>query len=156
MATTCANCGSELREGARACRECGSDDETGWAQHATHYGALPSDSDPVADDAPRRSWRWLVATVVMLVAFVAAYVGGGAIAMAIPVAAGALGLVVARLLGRRSSLRPAAGMRELMIRASGDAALASRLVDAELARRPDVSRDEAIRLAIAHLDHDRR
>ncbi len=35
----CPHCGAEVRRGARACPECGSDDATGWAEDAEKWGA---------------------------------------------------------------------------------------------------------------------
>ncbi len=39
----CPHCGAEVRAGARACPECGSDDATGWSEDADKWGAgIPS------------------------------------------------------------------------------------------------------------------
>ena len=39
----CPNCGAAVRKGARVCRECGSDAETGWAEDASALGVdLPT------------------------------------------------------------------------------------------------------------------
>jgi uncharacterized membrane protein YvbJ len=35
----CPNCGAEVPSGAKACRECGSDEKTGWSE-AAHYDHL--------------------------------------------------------------------------------------------------------------------
>jgi hypothetical protein len=35
----CPHCGADVPVGAKACRECGSDDETGWSEHAEVWGA---------------------------------------------------------------------------------------------------------------------
>ena len=35
----CANCGAEVPSGAKACPECGSDEQTGWSAEA-HYDHL--------------------------------------------------------------------------------------------------------------------
>ena len=35
----CPHCHAELDPDARVCPECGSDDETGWAEHADKWGA---------------------------------------------------------------------------------------------------------------------
>ncbi len=34
MPETCPNCGAEVPPGARACPECGSDEQTGWSDQA--------------------------------------------------------------------------------------------------------------------------
>ena len=39
----CPHCGAEVRAGARSCPECGSDDQTGWAEDANAAGVdLPT------------------------------------------------------------------------------------------------------------------
>jgi hypothetical protein len=35
----CPHCGAEVRAGARACPECGSDEATGWAEDADKWAA---------------------------------------------------------------------------------------------------------------------
>jgi hypothetical protein len=146
---TCPHCGEEVAADALVCRECGSDRDTGWAPHADNYGLLPSEAGK-----PKRSFTWVVAAAVALLAFVAFVVGGG-IALSVVVAAGALALGGARFIAHRPAPR-ADTMRELVTRARGDAALASRLLEAELARRPEMTRAQAARLAVARLDRDRR
>ncbi len=44
----CPVCGAEVRSGALSCKECGSDDKTGWSP-ATEYDALdlPDRDEPV-------------------------------------------------------------------------------------------------------------
>jgi len=42
----CPNCGAELPAGARVCRECGSDENTGWSENTYLDGIdLPFDED---------------------------------------------------------------------------------------------------------------
>lgn len=78
---TCPVCGSEVRVGALACRECGSDDTTGWSE-ATAYDDLdlPEPEGPGGGPAvpdtfeefeelvdPPRAWpRWVVLGFVAL------------------------------------------------------------------------------------------
>lgn len=73
----CPNCGAEVPRDARACPECGSDEETGWAEtaYASHLG-LP-DEDFNHDEFVKREfgrdpvkphgigWFWWVAAVAV-------------------------------------------------------------------------------------------
>lgn len=76
----CPNCGAEVPPRARACPECGSDEQTGWSEraHADRLG-LPDESfdyaeftrrefggQPLRRRGPHWLW-WLVAVLVMLV-----------------------------------------------------------------------------------------
>ncbi len=78
----CPHCGAELTRNARFCRECGSDERTGWSDEA-EGGAWEA---PALDDfdyegflerelpgsaAPRRRWRELrrLAWVALLLLF---------------------------------------------------------------------------------------
>jgi len=43
----CPHCGSNVPDGAAACRECGSDTETGWSEDADHFaGDIPTGYGP--------------------------------------------------------------------------------------------------------------
>jgi len=68
----CANCGAKIPRDARACRECGADEETGWREHSVYDDLdLPEEA---FDDVPRRraparrsvSWYWLGTALVLL------------------------------------------------------------------------------------------
>ncbi|MGR3219736.1 MAG: zinc-ribbon domain-containing protein [Candidatus Anammoxibacter sp.] len=51
----CPNCGAELALNALACRECGSDENTGWSDETMYDGLdLPSDFDDA--DQPSKSF----------------------------------------------------------------------------------------------------
>jgi hypothetical protein len=78
---TCPNCGAELPKNARACPECGSDEETGWSGQASVSALdLPDDNfnyDEFVknefgghrDYKPRGlHWFWWVVAVVLLTA----------------------------------------------------------------------------------------
>ena len=45
---SCPHCGADVPVGAAACRECGSDEETGWSEDA--YGESLSTSEGYADE----------------------------------------------------------------------------------------------------------
>jgi len=74
----CPNCGAEVPRDAKACPECGSDEQTGWSEQAVASGlGLPDDSfdydrfvreefgerQAVPD---RPAWRWWVAAALVL------------------------------------------------------------------------------------------
>jgi zinc ribbon protein len=77
--STCPNCGAEVTPKARACPECGSDEETGWSEDAQTGGLdLPDNSFDYHDFVKRefgkegptpkgvsRFW-WVIAIVVIL------------------------------------------------------------------------------------------
>jgi len=76
----CPHCGAEVPRAAKACPECGSDDQTGWSETAADAElGLPDDSFDyqrfVREEFGERngvvrgmSWRgWLVALVILLI-----------------------------------------------------------------------------------------
>src|SRR5215469_6177560 len=78
---TCPNCGANVPRNAKACPECGSDEETGWSEEA-HVGGLdlPDENFDYGDfvkkefgsksPVPRGiKWYWWVVAVLILVAF---------------------------------------------------------------------------------------
>lgn len=78
----CPNCGAEVPHGAKACPECGSDEQTGWSDEARTSGLGLPDEGFDYDDFVKREfeglspvprgirWWWWVIAVVVLVAFV--------------------------------------------------------------------------------------
>ena len=80
----CPNCGAEVPKNARACPECGSDEQTGWSEEAQTSGLdLPEENFDYEDfvkrefgerkPAPRGvHWLWWIVglgLVVVLLAF---------------------------------------------------------------------------------------
>jgi rRNA maturation protein Nop10 len=78
---TCPNCGAEVPVGARACPECGSDEQTGWSEQA-RYDALdlPGGEFDYDDflrqefepDRPKPggvAWFWWLVAALVLLAF---------------------------------------------------------------------------------------
>jgi hypothetical protein len=81
---TCPHCGAHVRVGAAACRECGSDAESGWSEDAESWTSDPDagytgdddfDYDEfVRDEFPEQAegpspggWkRWAIAVIVAL------------------------------------------------------------------------------------------
>lgn len=65
----CPNCGAEVPVGARVCRECGSDDRTGWqSSEEIDYQSLELPEDSGGPPRHGVSWRWVLAAL-LLVAF---------------------------------------------------------------------------------------
>ena len=78
---TCPNCGAEVPRNARACPECGSDEQTGWSEE-THVDGLdlPEEKFDYDDFVEREfgskspmphgiHWFWWVIAVLVLGAF---------------------------------------------------------------------------------------
>jgi len=78
---TCPNCGAEVPRNARACPECGSDEQTGWSEE-THVDGLdlPEEKFDYDDFVEREfgsknpvphgiHWFWWVIAFLVLVAF---------------------------------------------------------------------------------------
>lgn len=85
----CPHCGADVLRGAKACKECGSDAETGWAPEARHHDeeeALPTghgrERDFEYDDFLEREFpqhmsperrakkrRWIALVLLVIAAF---------------------------------------------------------------------------------------
>ena len=70
----CPNCGADVPVGAKACRECGSDDTTGWqsSEEIDYQGIeLPEgyalDKDHPGHVVAQRRSRWTIVVVLVLV-----------------------------------------------------------------------------------------
>ena len=65
----CPNCGAEVKAGKKVCRECGSDDETGWmSSEEIDYQSIDipegyGDQDQLSQDGGR-TWVTVVAIVL--------------------------------------------------------------------------------------------
>lgn len=86
----CPHCGADVPEGSSSCSECGSDDQTGWAEDADVWASnIPTgyaqddefDYDEYADRdllpyhhkrlrTRLKTLLWLVAIVILIIAFV--------------------------------------------------------------------------------------
>jgi zinc-ribbon domain len=83
---TCPNCGAEIPPKARACPECGADEQTGWSEQARADGlGLPEENfdyeDFVECEFGARSpvprgihWFWWVIALAVAAAFMAYWV----------------------------------------------------------------------------------
>lgn len=80
---TCPNCGAEVPERARACPECGSDEQTGWSSEAQTPGSTLPDDEFDYDEFVKKEfgqgthvprgvhWFWWVVAVGVLLMFIA-------------------------------------------------------------------------------------
>jgi uncharacterized membrane protein YvbJ len=80
--SVCPNCGSEVPRNARACPECGSDEQTGWSEEAKSTDLGLPDEDFNYDKfveqefgskkpVPRGiHWFWWVIALVLIIGFV--------------------------------------------------------------------------------------
>ena len=78
---TCPNCGAEVPPKAKACPECGSDEQTGWSEAAQSSGLDLPDEEFSYDDFVQREfgskrpvprgihWFWWVVAFLVLGAF---------------------------------------------------------------------------------------
>jgi len=67
----CANCGTEIPRGARACPECGADERTGWREQNIYDGLdLPEEESTEKPVTSGMSTGWKLTGVVLLVIFV--------------------------------------------------------------------------------------
>ena len=84
MRDECPHCGADLPPNARACPECGSDEQTGWSEAAQHDGlGIPDESFNYQDFIKRefedkspasgRPWFWWVIAVLLVAALAAAW-----------------------------------------------------------------------------------
>jgi uncharacterized membrane protein YvbJ len=77
----CPNCGAEVPPKAKACPECGSDEETGWSEEASASGLdLPEEKFSYDDFIKREfgtkspvprgiGWLWWIVAVTVLLLF---------------------------------------------------------------------------------------
>lgn len=78
----CPNCGAAVKVGALACRECGSDANTGWQDSAEIDYAQVDLPDGYRDEAlgdelpPRRTPRWIAITALIVAAAMVAAATG--------------------------------------------------------------------------------
>ena len=69
----CPNCGADVPEDAKACPECGSDDETGWSEDTMYDDIdLPitdeeSDYDPETDDRKSTVSIWMIMGAIVVI-----------------------------------------------------------------------------------------
>jgi uncharacterized OB-fold protein len=64
---TCPNCGADVPIMAKACPECGSDEDTGWSEEAKYIHLLPNRGDSALP--PTKAWQkyFIVAIAILVV-----------------------------------------------------------------------------------------
>ena len=82
---TCPQCGAEVPPRARACPECGSDEQTGWSERAQAEGLDLPDEEFDYDDYVKREfggqgpkprglhWFWWLVGVALLAGFLSVW-----------------------------------------------------------------------------------
>ena len=77
----CHNCGAEVPERAKACPECGSDEQTGWSAAAESSGLDLPDEEFDYDDFVKKEfgdkspvprglhWFWWLVAIIIIIAF---------------------------------------------------------------------------------------
>lgn len=154
----CPVCGTEVPNKARACPECGSDEDTGWSD-AAHYMHLLPDRDDQSPDKPS-AWRTYMLPVAAMVGLSGVFMLAGFLwaAVLVPLVIGGIRLRSWRL--DRSNNTDCGLERQayeqLVRRSAGDRTLADRLIEFERRRSPNASRLQLIQDALAQWDRDRR
>lgn len=77
----CANCGTPIPPGAKACPECGADERTGWRETSVYDGLdLPCDTSEVNPETQPShrvngiAWYWWLFAVIAVLSFAIAFV----------------------------------------------------------------------------------
>jgi len=82
----CPNCGAEVPPNAKACPECGSDEQTGWSEESRYDGLDLPDENFNYDDFVKRElggaspkprgvhWVWWLVAIALVIGFVLAFV----------------------------------------------------------------------------------
>lgn len=82
---TCPNCGAEVPPGAKACPECGSDEQTGWSDEARYNSLDLPDENFNYDEFVKREfgeekkspvphgvhWFWWIIAIAVTAGFIA-------------------------------------------------------------------------------------
>lgn len=154
----CPVCGTEVSRKARACPECGSDEETGWSEAAQYTHLLPDREEHGA--ASSSAWRQYMLPVAAMVGLSGVLMVAGFLwaALLVPLVVGGIRLG-SWLANRRNNGGPALerqAYEQLVRRSAGDRSLADRLIEFERRRSPKASRFQLIQDALAQWDRDRR
>ncbi len=154
---TCPHCGAAVPSDASACRECGSDDETGWSESAA-YGFF-YDDEP--ETSPSRSTTWVKPLMAFLVILVlSSYLAynltwGKYLVLILLLVIGAVYYVTQVFPNTRYS-RERRLYRYIFQKARGDKELVERLIEYERRRSPDLGRLELMQDAIFRWERDNR
>ncbi len=163
----CPNCYADVPWNAAACPECGSDEETGWAEDAENVIYYDDDEEPDKKGAPLWQKIVLVFLAYVLASPLTAFFepsSTGFMLLTILLVIAITYLVVAERLGADLSLstqrsRTASAMSDydsLMMRARHDQSLVERLIAYEQSQNREGDREQWIRDALARWKRDSR
>jgi hypothetical protein len=161
----CPNCYADVPWNAVACPECGSDEETGWAEDAE--AAVYYVGEPAKEKAGIPLWQKLVSLFLayLLASPLSAFFEPSStgfllltalliIAIVYIVAVEKLGGTTGIPLPKRRSTRPMSNYDSLMLRARGNQAIVERLITFEQDRNPDGNREQWITDALIRWKRD--
>lgn len=157
---TCPNCGADVPIKAKACPECGSDQETGWSEAAQYTHLLPYRGDSGLETSRAKLCQksaMAAIAVLLLVAFLAAQ-GLPWSFYGIPLVAfvgGVIYWMVRKYAWTQSGMEHQL-YQQLLKRTRGDRKLTARLIEYEQQRHPNANRLQLIQNAIYHWDRDCR
>ncbi|NJK63905.1 MAG: hypothetical protein HC921_15570 [Synechococcaceae cyanobacterium SM2_3_1] len=158
----CPNCGANVPVKAKACPECGSDEETGWSEAARYLHLLPDRGEAV--EPSRRQWalKRITSGIAMTLVVILCFTQGilwGMLSLIVLV----LILTVPPLLqkipqkSRSGSSKLQEGLYQSFVeKARGDRALVDRLITYEQRLNPDGTRSQWLTDALDRWDRDRR
>ncbi len=154
---TCPHCGAAVSSDASACRECGSDAETGWSESAD-YGFF-YDDEPEA--SPSRSATWtkpLLAVLVILVlsSYLAYNLTWGKYLILAVLLVISIAYYVTQVFPHTRYSRERRLYQYILQKARGDRELVERLIEYERRRSPDLGRLELMQDAIFRWERDNR
>ena len=147
---TCPVCGNQVRTDAIACRQCGSDAETGWAKDRAYEHVMPEEEH----DRPRPRWWTKLAVLTMSVILLLAMLPHHRWVLYLLPALAIL--FIAWKVVKRGGASQSGLMAELIARCQHDRELAERLVETERGKLPNASEKELIGRALARLQRHRR
>lgn len=156
---SCPICGARVRIGARACPECGSDEQTGWSEAAKYEHLLPDPDDDELEPPLNPVWRRYVIFAIAILLILAFLVAQNMAWILPAIAVVALTCGAAYWASHQFS-NSRRGMerklyRQLVQRASGDLDLADRLLEYERQRAPTANRLQLLQNAIYRWHRDR-
>ena len=150
----CPFCGAQVPQGALACPECGSDEQTGWSDDL--YGLRPE----AAREKPNPIFRniRIAFSIITVTVFIIVLLNARMAVSLLPfLAAAVLLLILVKIIsGRTKAARGPDGYARLLSRAGGDKELAGRLINFEKQRNPFRTRKQLLADALERLEKDNR
>lgn len=153
----CPNCGADVPLKARACPECGSDEETGWSEAAKYTHLLPYTGDLETDASKSNRQKYLKAAVAVLVvtALLSAWGLSWALYVIPIVAIGSAIYYVFRKYSGSSRGMEKQLYQQLLKLSGGNKQLVARLIEYERQRHPGSSKLQLLQNAIYRWQRDR-